>query len=68
MIFKKSIKKRILEVIESKLEEVQKAFDAEIKSLEDEYEAAYLRLGEKLDIEKLQAEEKHINSVLAKII
>lgn len=78
-MFKKSIKKQVMKVIANKIAEAQKAHDDEIRITKSEISSKKIELLNKFEeeVKKLKIDskaqldsitEKHVNSILNKII
>ncbi len=62
------IKKRVMVVIEGKIEEAQKAYEVTLKRLDDEYQVEKDELDANLESSKEQALEQEVEKILGKIL
>ena len=68
MFNKKSIRSSVMKVINKKIEEAQKAFDAEVKELDNKLDLDIKNLKSVCEKAKVDVETKHVNNIIGKII
>lgn len=68
MFNKKSIRSSVMKVINKRIEEAQKAFDSEIKELDNKLDLDIKNLKLVCENAKVDVETKHVNSIIGKLI
>lgn len=68
MFWQTSIRSRVMAVVEEKIQEAQNAYDAEQEELLDQFEKALDDLHAKMKSEKEGLIEKHVQSIIKKIL
>lgn len=68
MFKKNTIKGRVMEIINDRIDAVQEAHDEEIAYLEDTHVQEIQKIKDAHQINKVLVTEKHINSILNKIL
>lgn len=68
MFTTKSVKGQVMKIINARIKEAQQLFEADVKSLDDSFGAQVEVLKTNLVNDKAAALEKHVNSVLSKVI
>lgn len=63
-----SIRKRVMAVINQKIEQAQKELEAEVQQLHDDYIEEVKTAELKLERKSEEAVEKHVNTILNKVI
>lgn len=67
-MFRKSIRKSVMKVINKRIEEAQKAHDAEVDELNKNLELDIVKLRDRCNIAKSEVEDRHVNSIIGKLI
>lgn len=68
MFNKKSIRSSVMKVINKRIEEAQKAFDSEVKELDNKLDLDIKNLKSVCEKAKVDVETKHVNNIIGKLI